>query len=502
MRILNTSVRWPRYKFIGQVTLHSFQSILFFQVLLAFLLKNRGNCSFSIWYNIAFFSVIHWISLINLPPNEDLDDFFEPISQIFHLGILPEICPGQKIELKNFKKTGIEFSGFLYNSKDLIFPYFFACSVSGFLIFSAKFMKESSIGVGVKGYTWNFIVRINLLVYLEFITYGFINIYYFSEVNTCSIINLSLSVIFIILGASWLIVHPILLNHHISLSSSPEDFHSKKSISTLTHEFKPSLQNSNYQYYTIFLLYRFLFSISIVFIQNSPTIQISLIFIFQIITSISYLVVYLVSIKPYQVKTDYFSVLISECLLLLLIIFTALQSLPALQGQAQEYIIIVSISFLWLNELAILGRFILSIWSTRSISSPPNPQDSTIQIIQSPQHAIDDLENSNSINNITELNEKIIITYAGQYYKNIETSAEINLNEKIVSPMSPNQKSKRKISTGLNKNINPSPSSNKLLRKIDSQPLKTLKLSKDAKKKLETIKIPEYFSSNDSSKAI
>ena len=497
MRMLNTSVRRYRYNFIGKITLRSFQSILLFQVLLALLFKNRRNCSFSIWYNITFFSMIHWISSINLPPNEDLDAFFRHISQILHSGIFPQICRDQTIESNNFKRTGIESSGFLSNSKDLLFPYLFACCIVGFLILFERIMKKDRIAMDC---TWNFIIRINLLLYLEFITYGLINIYFFSEVNTCSIINLSLSVIFIILGFSWLIAHPIILNHYLCQSSSPEEFHSQESISTLTHEFKPLLQNSSHHYYTIFLIYRFLFSMSLVFLQNSPFTQVSLIFIFQIITSTYYVVVYIASTSPYQFKLDYFSVLASEFLLLLLIIFTAIRSLPALQGQAQEYIIMLSISILWLNELTILGRFILTIFSTPPVPLSPNHPDPVIQDIKNPQHTIQDLENSYSINNFTELNEKIIIVYEKHYCRNKEPNTKINLNEKSSSPKNSGLAPKRPAKLNLNKNFNPSPSSHGLVRKIELRPVKQVKLPIGAKtkQKNQALRNPEFFFSKRS----
>ena len=56
-----------------------------------------------------------------------------------------------------------------------------------------------------------------------------------------------------------------------------------ESIETIIQEFKPSLLTSNYQFYTIYLLYRFSLAFCLVILTDSPSVQIFMIGIFQTI---------------------------------------------------------------------------------------------------------------------------------------------------------------------------------------------------------------------------
>ena len=274
-----------KFETIGRATRISFQIILLLQVIIGMSLKNKGNCFFSVWYNIGYFSIIHWMPMINLNSGTELKSFLNELSYLFKPFSLPEICQDETINDEQYKEFRIETSGFINNAKEIIILYLFCLFVCIIILATCKSSTSTFWKNLVDQIKWNAFIRLHLVVFLDFVTFSLINIYYFSGVSICSIANLSISLILIIVGGSWIALNPVWLK--MKMNSNREEHHSVvfKQVSTLVNEFKPVFEISKYQFYTIFLLYRFSLALNFVLLSSSPSVQILLMSSFQVLIS-------------------------------------------------------------------------------------------------------------------------------------------------------------------------------------------------------------------------
>lgn len=351
---------------IGRITRISFQIILLLQVIIALILKNKGNCFFSVWYNLGYLSLIHWIPMINLNPGTELKSLLNEFSSLLKPFSLPEICVDEAIDDQIYKDSRIKSNGFINNAKELLLIYLFFILLCILILITFRSTSSAFWRNIINQIKWNAFIRIHLIVFLDFITLSLINIYYFSTVTICSVTNLALSLILVLIGGIWIFMNPVILKKKIN--SNPEEHHSVvfKEVSTLVNEFKPVFEISKFQFYTIFLLYRFSLALNIVLLSNSPSIQILLVSSFQVLISNFRLVLYIGLSKPFKSKKDAFTVFISEFFTLLLVLLIGFRSLGNVADSLHIGTSIICVCILWLNELVIIIRFILTIHDARS----------------------------------------------------------------------------------------------------------------------------------------
>lgn len=274
-----------KFEAVGRITRISFQIILLLQVIIGLSLKNKGNCFFSVWYNLGYFSIIHWMPMINLNSGTELKSLLDELSYLFKPFSLPELCPDETINDQQYKESRIETSGFINNAKELIILYFVCLFVCLIILATCKSSASTFWKSLADQIRWNAFIRLHLVVFLDFVTFSLINIYFFSGITICSVVNLSISLILLILGGSWIALNPVWLK--MKMNANREQHHSIvfKEVSTLVNEFKPVFEISKYQFYTIFLLYRFSLALNFVLLSSSPSVQILLMSAFQVLIS-------------------------------------------------------------------------------------------------------------------------------------------------------------------------------------------------------------------------
>jgi hypothetical protein len=409
------------------VTRYFFQSILLLEVLSGLLLKNKGNCFFSVWYNIGFFSIIRWLPLINLNSGTELKVFLLEVSQIIKPFSLPDLCPDEDIKQESYKSLKITSNGFINNTKELmIFYLFFLFLLIGGLgcLRSAESDLLKKILDQIK---WNGFIRLHLLVFLEFVTFGLINIYFFSNITICSVTNLSISLVLVILAGCWIALNPVWIK--LKMNRNREEHISVlfRGVSTLVNEFKPVYENSKYQFYTIFLLYRFSLALSLVLLSGSPSVQVLLISGFQIVNSNGYIVIYLIVSKPFKIKKDAVTVFLSEFLLFFFVLIIGFRSLNSVSEETHLFTSICGVCTLWLTQITISTRFILSLFTRLTTDHLQNSQTSAIVPAQQPYESDSSPSIKESNNqaypsqNNTELNENLENYSIRNFYTSVIT---------------------------------------------------------------------------------
>lgn len=275
-----------RLSLTGKITMYSFLSFLFLMFITAIILKNRGKCLYAVWHNISFLTLIHWIPLINIDNNSEFESFFSEIAVIFRPFSLPSICSDEPIEAGAYKSLNIDSNGFINNAKEMLLIYFAVLTFCIMILLISKYKSSETIEKIKKQVKYSAIIRLHLLLYLDFMTFSMINVYFYSGKNTCSTINLGFSLFFLIMGGCWILAIPVIIK--VKMIRDRESHHDVlfESIGTIVNEFKPCFQTLKYQFYTIFLLYRFSLSFCLVILPNSPSVQLFIIAVFQAIICI------------------------------------------------------------------------------------------------------------------------------------------------------------------------------------------------------------------------
>ena len=223
---------------------------------------------------------------------------------------------------------------------------------------------------------------------------------------------------------------PIMIK--IKLTNDRESHHDVvfSSIDTLINEFKQSFKTSLYQYYTIFLLYRFSLAFCLVVLPDSPSVQLFMIAVFQILTCIDYLVLYIYLFKPFKYKRDSLTVFISELLSLVLILFIGVRLMDGISNKTKYALSSVCVLNVWIIEVVIIIRYALSIsTNTQTALESANNETQSPGVI-----TVKDEINDSSFNNNRPLHatEKTV-----KNLENVSESIDFEEIHDICRPMEP-----------------------------------------------------------------
>jgi len=260
---------------IGKITVYTFLTFLLLTVLLAFFSKNRGKCSFAIWQNLLYIQLIRWLGLVNIDSDSELSSFFKEFTKILHPVRLSTICEDEELTSSSFHTMQIHSSGFLNNAKELLVVYVFILSVCLFTLTVNKFTSGKYFSEFIRLVKYSIVIRLHLLLFMDFLTMSMIDIKYFDETSACSTVNIALSVFFLALGLCMIIQIPLMVKKRLFGNLDTHHGVIFESISTIVEEFKPVFRVATYQYYTIFLLYRFSLAFSLVYLPSLPSFHIS-----------------------------------------------------------------------------------------------------------------------------------------------------------------------------------------------------------------------------------
>ena len=366
-------------RLLGKVTIYSYLSIVIIMLIVSLLTRNRGNCSYSIWQNISYIQLIHWIALIDIDGISEFESFFEEISLVFRPNLLENICEDEQINVQTYISMRINSINFINNAKEVLILWaiiLLPCIV--ILIIST--VNNSSFVTNAKSkIKYSIIIRIHLILFLEFMTYSIINIYYFTGKNTCATANLGLSIFILIIGGVWTLFIPLILKLKLNKNIGIQLNIILQSIETLIEEFKSVTRVLNYQYYTIYLLYRFSLAFSLVFLSRLPHMQLLIIAAFQFIICNYHIVVYIICIKPYKKRKDAITVFLAELFSLLVIIFIGIGTLNNLDINNKYYLALSCAITIWIIEIIIIIRFCLNLFdNSSSVQITNSIQNSTI----------------------------------------------------------------------------------------------------------------------------
>jgi hypothetical protein len=283
LRDLSTDKR--QLKILGEITTYTFLGIIILMCFICLIFKNRGQCSYAIWQNIAYLQLIHWINLINIESNSEFEVFFKELAVIFRPFQMKGFCSDDHISDHTYKAMQIDSHGFINNSKELLFIYVLVLLFC-FIVFLGKNCSKSlELAACFKMVKYSTLIRLHLLMLMDFMVYSLINIYYFTGESDCSTVNLILSIIFLVISGFWLVWIPFMINRKLMNSLNMRYDVIFESIETLSGEFQASFKTVNYQYYSIYLLYRFSVSFCLVVLGKSRSVQLFTISSFQLILS-------------------------------------------------------------------------------------------------------------------------------------------------------------------------------------------------------------------------
>ena len=350
---------------VGTITMYFFLSIIAIKCLACILTKNRGQCSYAIWQNIAFLQLIHWMNLINIDSHSEFEAFFKELSVIFRPLQVHNICFDNEISDSTFKAMKIKSNSFMNNTKEILIVY---GAVMGFclVITIGKYLsKEGKFDELFKVVKYSTLIRLHMVLFMDFMTFSMINIYFYSGSSACSTVNLILSIIFLTIGGLCILTIPLIIKKRISNNLDNHYDVVFRSIETLVAEFQPTFQTVTYQYYTIYLLYRLSVSFALVVLNKSSSVQLFVISSFQLILSKLYLVFFIFKARPFRRRVDLLTNFISETFTLILFIFIGIRTLD-LDYERKYYLTIFSVVTIWLTEICICIRFALNIRQSSS----------------------------------------------------------------------------------------------------------------------------------------
>ena len=285
MRSLSENSADSTFELAGSITIYTFLLILLTQLVISLISSNRGQCSYAIWHNISYLTLIHWLPLIDLNKDSELEFFFRRLGIIFRPFELPSLCKGSEVTISSYKNIKINSNGFINNAKELLLVYILVLFCCFSIIIAGKFVNKPIIERLKKEIKWNVLIRLHLVLFLDFIIFAVIDIRFYNAGESCSEINLILSLFFIITGAAWIIFLPVMIKQRNDKASDIEFVSVFDGILTLVYEFKPIFEVTKYQYYPLQLVCRFSLAFCIVFLNSSQSVQLLMISGFEIIMS-------------------------------------------------------------------------------------------------------------------------------------------------------------------------------------------------------------------------
>ena len=424
--LVQGSSEFASYETAGTVTIYAFLAILIVQLLIIFLSSNRGNCSYAAWHTLSYYTMIHWIPLINLNESSSLESFLSKLALIFKPFELPTFCSDDSIESPSYNRIQIKTTGFINNSKEMLLVYLFCLSCCISVIVLSKFWKDKEVFQRMKDEVkWNVIIRLHLIVFIDFITFSAIDINFYSGKSRCSTANLILSLFFILSGVAWIMFIPIAIKQKSDLVIEIHPGVAFRSISTLVEEFKDEVDNIKYQYYTLYLVFRFSLGLCLVFLHNTPAVQILMISGFQILMSTCYLVVYIALARPFKHVYEAVSVFLTELLSLILVLIIGVRSMDGISESFKNSATVVCIVIIWMNEAVICARFVFRLVYAQNpvITIEPSPSGNEVREVSFRAEACSDMKSDKSLENcgegvhdVTEVNEKISGFYQYEPY--------------------------------------------------------------------------------------
>lgn len=379
-----------RLEMIGKLTVYTFLTILLLKLLVAFFSKNRGKCSFAIWQNVLYIQLIRWLGLIKIDSDSEFSSFFKEFTKILHPIRLSTICEDEELTTSSYHTMQIKSSGFLNNAKELLVIYVLILTICFFTYIVNKLTHGIYFSEFIKVVKYSVLIRLHLLLFLDFLTLSMINIKHFNESSPCSTVNITLSVFFMALALYLIVRIPLVIKKKLIGNLDTHHGVIFESISTIVEEFKPEFKISVYQYYTIFLLYRFSLAFSLVFLPSSPIVQLFVLLSFQTMLSNKYIVFYIGLARPFRYKSDMYSVLASEALCFVLVIFVCLRIID-MGANSKYFITLFCVFLIWLIEIVIVLRFISS-FKRKSFLESSEELNAT-----SPQIAPDHLTQNNVV---------------------------------------------------------------------------------------------------------
>ncbi|OMJ89342.1 hypothetical protein SteCoe_8546 [Stentor coeruleus] len=445
----SASVDISRFDLLGKVTIYSFLSVLTMMIIFAIVTSNRGKCLYAVWHNISFLTLIHWIPLINIDSNSEFESFFSQIAIIFRPFELPSVCSDEPIDIQVYTSIRIKSNSFINNAKEILLIYFAVMLFCIIVLILSKFKDSEILEKLKKQIKYSIIIRLHLLLFLDFMTFSMINVYFYTGQNACSSANLGLSLFFLIMGGSWIMIIPVIIK--VKINNDLESHHDKlfESIETIVNEFKPCFQVSKYQFYTIYLLYRFSIAFCLVILPESPSVQLFIIAAFQAFICIIYLVLYIIFAKPFAQKIDTITVFISEFFCLILVVIVGIRSLQDLSDDEKYYTSTFCVVIIWTTEIVIITRYVLKVVSVQRTSLdtlvnetqtpaivPIINRTTEIQgnnIVKRVEKSLENL--SESINNENSESNEVIETYNPlEAYKYLKNDFAGNLNNTVIEP--------------------------------------------------------------------
>lgn len=341
---------------IGKVTIYTFLVILLLTLLVALFSKNRGQCSFAVWQNINFLQLVRWMGIISIDSNSEFESFFNGFNNYSTPIKISSFCTDQSISADYYKNLNMNSSGFLNNAKETLVIYVFIILVCLFTVIVNKLTSGEKFSGFIKIVKYSLLIRIHLLLLLDLLTYSMIDIYYYSELSVCSVVNFGLSLFFLSLGAFLVVKIPLEIKKRLNGSLETHHDVQFEPILTVVQEFKPIFKVLYYQYYTIFLFCKLSLAFSFAVLYKSPTVQLFVLASFQILMGKAYLVFYVGIARPFNRKSDSIAVFVSEFLLFALVILFGFRMLDI--GYETKYsITIVCVFIIWAIEASIFFRF-------------------------------------------------------------------------------------------------------------------------------------------------
>lgn len=475
----STSVDISRFDLLGKVTIYSFLSVLIMMIIFAIVTNNRGKCLYAVWHNISFLTLIHWIPLINIDDYSEFESFFSQIAIIFRPFELPSVCSDEPIDSQVYTSMRIKSNSFINNAKEILLIYFAVMLFCIIVLILSKYKNTEIVQKLKKQVKYSIIIRLHLLFYLDFMTFSMINVYFYTGQNACSSANLGLSLFFLIMGGSWIMIIPVIIK--VKMNNDLESHHDKlfESIETIVNEFKPCFQVSKYQFYTIYLLYRFSIAFCLVILPDSPSVQLFIIAAFQTFICIIYLVLYILFAKPFAQRRDSITVFISDFLCLILVIIVGLRSLENLSDDAKYYTSIFCVLIIWATEIVIITRYVLKVVSAQKTSLESLPNETQTPAIAPIMHRTTEDKGKNAIKRFEKSHENLSESINNEHSESNEVIETYN-------PLEPYRYIKHDFSNNLNNTvIEPSeikkkPGTNKVLPKIEVVSVPDLKFESRA----------------------
>jgi len=301
----------------GDVTRFGTYGLVLVMVFLGPLAHFKSGSLASLWSLVSYLMCVRWFGALNVSTGRYLSIFQTCIGESLAPRNVLHATGGKEISQEKIKTLGVETALFVHNSGQLLLGLAVAVLALIAVSILGKGEGESFFHVLKRKFQYSLLIVVVFLSFQDLLIYAFLQAQYVDFSSAASVISVLLSFAFLLFSLVCTLFVPVMIcKGLVSFKSSHFVYYSK--WGSLVEDMKSGMSLPRYQYFSIYLLQRWIAAILYVFMDSLAQIQVVGMLILE-----AFVVVWMLYARPYQRAIDTICITLLHANIGLLLLFEA-----------------------------------------------------------------------------------------------------------------------------------------------------------------------------------